>query len=591
MNVQSRCLVAAPAALVPVCATTGAPTPATTGASALVPVCSTNLPTPVLSPFCLTVIAFLQRLLLYLGIPVLLFAMVGYPQWLWCRRWILLSCLSVCSVVIVMSSFFPIRRLRCSVCCLMFLCWSLYCQGGAVSNRSTPQFGMPLPRVVSLEGRLIADSAVSAKGNQVLSLVVDRCGGKDGSIANCRGELMAVGKDVSLLLSGTRVVVHGSFMTGDDASSSDSLFLADSINVPLVDDDWDSRFGAIWRRFREVCIRRVSALIQGDTKTGWDADTIDKTEVKNGIDSPDVWNAKTLVLMLLLGRCDDPFFPLKELSRTCGCAHVLALSGMHLQFFTGIVAWFGVRLMGKRRGRLLALPPVLLFLCIAGPKPSLLRSGIMFLSSILPTAFGRERGTPAGAYVTAFILQLLLFPHTMVTAGCLFSYAALGGLLALSGYADALCSTLLPRRLSALWCASAVAMLWSAPCSLRVFGSWSPIGILLSPVVGVMIGLLMFLGMMMLCFGGASSVVYCCVVKAATILYRCLERMMQWGSDLSGRYPLASSSIGFVFYVVLLLTVSIAILYAGTVLRTRSIRRHELEICVRFPGGDHRFVG
>lgn len=512
------------------------------------------------------------------GIPMLLLAVTCFPGWL-AGRPLVLSCgFAFCSVSFAFSPFVPAFRLRYLCFWTMTICVLLYCQAGEVSWRTEVRVGMPLPRITAVEGTLGADSSISGKGNQVYNIVLDRCHGKDGSFASCRGTLLAVGRELPLHFSGVRLMMYGTFATGDDIRPGE-LFLVDDVRELPV----SGRLGTAGKLFRQV---RRSCV-------GWIAGRLGLGGKEDGqLDQRGYsYYARLLAMMLLLGRCDDPLFPLKELSLASGCAHVLALSGMHLQFFAGAVSWIGCRLLGRRRGRLLAVLPILLFLFLAGPRPSLVRSAFMFFCTVLPLAIGRESPSAATAYAIAFFLQLFLFPHTVATSGCLFSYAALGGLLLLGGAVGTLCSRFMPRRVGNAWGSAFAAVLWSAPCSLLVFGYWSPVGLALSPVVGALIGLFMALGMLLLCTGGgAMSWGAVAVEWCAVRLYCCLETLLRWGSDVGELVQTYGDVAGLSFYALLLLTGSLAILYAGRVLRRRSIRRHELELCIRFPGGHHRIV-
>jgi competence protein ComEC len=523
-------------------------------------------------------VAALCRVLVFVGVPQLLLASVCVPGWLGYRGFVLLWCISLCAVANVLSSVHRVLRLRKYCFWAAALVFLLYCQVGEVAWRTETRAGIPLSRIVEIEGTLNADSSVSERGNQVYDLILDGCQGKDGSFASCRGKLSVVGSKLPVHLAGVRLLARGVFAVGEDIRPGE-LFLADEV-MELPPSGFRGAVGASFRRSRFSCIRWIS------NRLGIQQETSDGNARKDSS-----YYARLLALMLLLGRCDDPSFPLKELSRTSGCAHVLALSGMHLQFFAGAVSWAGVRLLGRRRGRLLAIAPVLLFLALAGPRPSLVRSAFMFFCAVLPSFIGKESPPAATTYAMAFVLQLFFVPHTIVTAGCLFSYAALGGLLALGGPVGVLCSRFLPRRAAAVWGSTFMAVLWAAPCSSMVFGSWTPVSLALSPIVGAMIGLSMASGALTLCTGCGASWPAVAVEWCSVRLYRCLEALMRWGSEVGGHAQGYAGAQGLAIYAMLLLTGSMAILYAGTVLRRRSIRRHELELRIRFPGGDHRVVG
>ncbi|MDY4609635.1 MAG: ComEC/Rec2 family competence protein [Sphaerochaetaceae bacterium] len=519
----------------------------------------------------------LCRVFVCAGIPMLLLAINSFPDFL-AGRHLVLSCgFAFCAVSFAFPPFVPASRLRCLCFWTMTICVLLYCQAGEVSWRTEVRAGMPLPRITAVEGMLCADSSISGKGNQVYNVVLDRCRGKDGSFASCRGTSLAVGRELPSHLSGVRLMLHGTFATGDDIHPGELFLVEDVRELPALG-HLDTA-GNLLRRIRRSCIGWIAGRL------GLGGKEYGQLDQRNSS-----YHARLLAMMLLLGRCDDPAFPLKELSLTSGCAHVLALSGMHLQFFAGTVSWIGCRLLGRRRGRLFAVLPVLVFLFLAGPRPSLIRSAFMFFCTVLPLAVGREGPSAATAYTIAFLLQLFLFPHTVATAGCLFSYAALGGLLLVGGTFGTLYSRFMPRRAGNAWGTAFAAVLWSAPCSLLVFGYWSPVGLALSPVVGALIGLFMASSVLLLCTGCGTALGAVAVERCAVRLYRCLEMLLRWGSDVGGHTQKYSGAEGLSFYAFLLLTGSLAILYAGRVLRRRSIRRHELELCIRFPGGDHRVV-
>lgn len=523
--------------------------------------------------------------IIFVGIPVLLLWTNCRQRLLTYRVSALVLCLAGCALSFPLAQISMVRKSALS-CCLMFAgCFFVYCQCGEVAWRAQVRYGMPRDRVQSVAGTLSSDSSISANGNQVYRLVAGTCYGKDGSVASMRGELTVVGKSLPILLAGTRVICFGS-CPADDDTASEAFFFADTVEQ-VPENGW---FGPAVRACR---MRSLAWIAQRfDVAIRWSATPEETPDTQA---APETLRhracASRLAMMLVTGRCDDPSFPLRELSLACGCAHILALSGTHLRFFESLFSLLFERLFGRRRGRAFAMVPVLMFLFVAGPLPSLIRSAFMYALGFVPVLSGTGHLSSSVIYAVSFVLQLVLFPHSISTAGCLFSYAALGGLLAVSADVAVLLSRFLPRRIAGELASATLAVGWSIPCSLLVFGSWTPVGILISPLVTRAVMGYLALSVVALCVGEIPILEHV-VMEFMERGYRAIENLMRWGGNFAGRWcEEVGDATGAIVFCAALLTVSLAILYAGKVLHIRSLRRHELELCVRFPICDHGVAG
>ena len=112
-----------------------------------------------------------------------------------------------------------------------------------------------------------------------------------------------------------------------------------------------------------------------------------------------------------------------------GIMHAVAVSGMHLAFLIGAVQL----LFGRRRFlSLLSLPLLGFFALMAGATPSVLRAGLMAALVLLAPALEREND-PATSLMAALLLILLCQPFSAGSASLQLSFAAMAGVLWLTG--------------------------------------------------------------------------------------------------------------------------------------------------------------
>ena len=278
----------------------------------------------------------------------------------------------------------------------------------------------------------------------------------------------------------------------------------------------------------------------------------------------------SLALMLLLGRSGDAAFPLKDLSLSSGCAHLLALSGMHLQFFIALFSFLFVPLLGKRRARIVSVLLALLYVLLVGPKPSLVRAMGMAIVSL----FLRGKMASYYSFLLTACIQVVVFPSALSSMGSLFSYAAYGGLL---------CNRLFffyrPRWMEPLF-ASIYAILFTAVPTLVLLGTWQIAGLLISPFASALMFALMGCSLLVFLFGSSFAF-------SVNILYRLLYTIFSFGSELFGG---GLDGRGFELYLLVVLTLLASIGYAERALQKRRREAYELEIRIRFAEGHNELT-
>lgn len=115
--------------------------------------------------------------------------------------------------------------------------------------------------------------------------------------------------------------------------------------------------------------------------------------------------------------------------RDAGIMHAVAVSGMHLAFLLGFFRLVGVR---GRRGALLTIPALFVFVLMAGASPSVIRAAIMASLFLLAPLFGRETD-PATSLLAALAVLLAASPFSAGSVSLQFSFGALVGIFLITG--------------------------------------------------------------------------------------------------------------------------------------------------------------
>lgn len=485
-----------------------------------------------------------------IGIVVLVCAV--YLDWKILRDLRLPAVLSMCGAgFLIALTFGRLAKIsRMLLCCLTM--WVLiWVQASDITQDNKVFFGLPWERVTIIEGSLIADSSLSAQENQVLNLTLKSCDTGSGTSADAHGTLLAIGGRHDFIPAGSNLLLSGALITVDEGKF---LFLTESIDVRIPTNPLLHHMRMLRKRLLLGLLNRFEPLGYGPAE---------------------------LCGLLLLGRTDQTGSSIKEASVESGCAHILALSGMHLQIMAGIAASIVSLFFGKRTGRNVSVIPVVAFLGIAGPKPSLVRSAAMYFLALDP----KRRCSVRYALFIACVVQLFFFPNTIATLGCVLSYSSLAGMMLVQETVSQAVRTFLPRRLAAVLSAHASALVFAGPCAIAVFGCWYPIGLLIVPLVGPLAFLYMALGLFWLFFPLTAT------AYLLQQVYRLFLFLLGVGASWSHAHPLMGSPGHLFIYLATLLTVVGFLLYACRIARTRSAHRHDMGLSLRFPECNHRLIG
>jgi len=263
---------------------------------------------------------------------------------------------------------------------------------------------------------------------------------------------------------------------------------------------------------------------------------------------PKTWGG--LAAALLLGTRENLEGSLALSFRNAGLSHVLALSGMHLAFLSGLLAFALKRLLGIKGAVLAGLAFIILYVFLVGPQPSLIRAAIMYVlgSCLILSGTTGQSCILLGA---AFLVQTLWEPVSAYSIPFILSYAALGGLLVVSGNIAELFRGLLPDSPANGLGASIGAFLASAPVTAVFFGILRPAGIIAGLVAVPLSGVFMAFSLAWL---AAEKIPLLGIILDRFLCV--LQFFLQWSVALLARFPGISTAFPVVLICVpLIITV------------------------------------
>ena len=202
-----------------------------------------------------------------------------------------------------------------------------------------------------------------------------------------------------------------------------------------------------------------------------------------------------LLLALLCGAREYTEAATAEAFRRAGLSHILALSGMHLSMFSAIALFFGNRAGIKKLTFLLRITALFAFVWFAGLSPSLMRAFICAMLSIIAAIAGAKTPDMLSILCFSFLIQSAACPQDIHNAAFILSYGALAGILLTGKFFSRFYSSFSPKPFAASLSAATGAQTITAPISLKLFGSFSPIGIVSATIVSPFVTLFIYSGL------------------------------------------------------------------------------------------------
>lgn len=255
--------------------------------------------------------------------------------------------------------------------------------------------------------------------------------------------------------------------------------------------------------------------------------------------------------------------------RRSGAAHIVAVSGLHLSFFAGLLAFFFRR--HSKSGAILTILLIFLFAAVANFTPSVMRAAFMVTMTLLAPLFRREEDKPTTLTFALFVL-LLINPYAAQSVSLQLSFAAVAGIHLVSSPLYKAITRSLPtgstllyrigirivRFLAANLSLTAGAILFTTPLTAIHFGTVS----LISPITNLLslwaVSIVFSVGLVLTLLAMAVPTLAAILAHPVTLLARYILDITQW----LAAFPFASISTERIYLAAWLCLVYVIILVA-----------------------------
>ena len=188
---------------------------------------------------------------------------------------------------------------------------------------------------------------------------------------------------------------------------------------------------------------------------------------------------------------------LRQAFRVAGLSHALAASGFHLSVLLGSVLMLSRRWPPGLRLPLAAMA-LLLFVCLAGAQPSVVRAVLMAATALLIRESGHH-SRPFGVLLLTLSGMLLFRPAWVHSIGFQLSAAATAGLILTAPRLERAAQACLPdccRGVATALSIPLAALLWTLPLQLLHFGAMPLYALLANLLVAPLLAPLTLLAML-----------------------------------------------------------------------------------------------
>lgn len=248
-----------------------------------------------------------------------------------------------------------------------------------------------------------------------------------------------------------------------------------------------------------------------------------------------------LLLALLSGIREYTENSVGENFKNAGLSHVLALSGMHLNLFSGIAGKTAGKTAGKlisaKKTMLFQFIAVVLFVYFAGFTPSLFRAFLCTIISFTAVILKLKDFSMLHVLSTSFLLHVSLKPEDIFEAAFILSYSALAGILLMSEFFKFLLIIKTPEKLTDSISASTGAQFFTAPISLKMMDTFAPVGIISTVVISPLITIFIYSGLLLIII----CLIFPFFVPAADFFLKIIYNSIAFIVMIFAKFPLYSA--------------------------------------------------
>jgi competence protein ComEC len=377
---------------------------------------------------------------------------------------------------------------------------------GAVQSVS---FGIPEDSVAAVSGIVRNDPRVVSGGRAMTAISLKMITGKGKEQVGARGEITVLFPEESAerlkeFGRGAEVFAEGE-LSPADRGNANKVFFARTLHVtqpapPLEKFRTGLRMDVAYRFTRSQF---------GDPSWGG------------------------LALALLIGIRDNLDAGFAAVYRDAGCAHILALSGMHLAILIGIISFLLKKPLGLRPAAIIGVVIILAYCYVVGPMPSLNRAALMYFLGVL-AILGMLKRDPLLLLCMAFLIQLAVTPSSGFSLSFIFSYLALLGILIIGGSINIIFKGRIPAVILMSLAASLGAFIATAAVTAQVFEILRPVGILSTLLIAPLATVFMIGAIVWLALNAAAPALSPLLGYPLSLLYRLMERIASVTAKLPG---------------------------------------------------------
>ncbi len=244
-----------------------------------------------------------------------------------------------------------------------------------------------------------------------------------------------------------------------------------------------------------------------------------------------------LLLALLSGIREYTDGVVSENFRSAGLSHVLALSGMHLNLFSGIAGKTARKFISAKKAMFFQLLAILLFVFFAGFSPSLFRAFLCTVISFLAVSLKLKDFPMILVLSLSFLIHVSLKPEDMFEIAFILSYSALAGILLMSEFFKFLLIIKTPEKLTESVSASIGAQFFTAPVSLKLMNTFAPVGIISTVVISPLINIFIYFGLFLIII----CLIFPFLVPAAAFFLKIIYNLIALIVSIFAKFPLYSA--------------------------------------------------
>ncbi|MCL2294680.1 MAG: ComEC/Rec2 family competence protein [Spirochaetes bacterium] len=383
-----------------------------------------------------------------------------------------------------------------------------------------PQLPFPAESIVSIQGTLLSDSTPLRNGRFLYTIRVDSATSNTNITASAKGAV--------------KIITRGEYLYRGS--------VVEVIN-PRFEEEYDHLKKLYFKSLPLINCRRVVLLKESEQTYYRKKIAKPVFEAIAKIDSSD----DGLVTALLTGNRIDLHPLLAEKIRKSGCAHVLALSGMHL----GVVTMFVLFLFQKFAGRKKALVAALLFnfffALFAGMSSPLLRSFVFFSLTTCAKMTGRLVDLPK-LFVLSYAITILISPDEAGDLSFKYSFLAMAGIIFYTPYFYRIFLRFFPPFFAGQFGFTMAAQLPSWILSAAFFGEIYFSGIIASIIISFLITVFMLIA-----FPGVILVLFTDIaVLPVSFLIRAVSWLIHFFADFFAQFPGYKTDSGTVLVLIII---------------------------------------